>query len=146
MSKRRAITPKMKVDTLLAQVWRQFGAYLVCPISKIAMEPGDPVQFDHIHCVALDGPHEYQNLRAVLKTPHRKKTKADLRMIKKTRPGHTETFVVNKIGLAGRPLEGPNDQADLASEPGNRETAGNKRKWPKGRKLPSRPFPKRKVA
>lgn len=104
MSKRKQISARMKVDTLLAQVFRQFGKHLLCPLSQIEMLPGDDIEFDHIHCVELDGPHAYQNLRAVHIGAHKKKTKADLRMIKKTRPGHTETFVVNKRPTERKPL------------------------------------------
>lgn len=96
MTARKAITKKLAVDALLHRVFLQFGSYLKCSISGEDMKPLDRVQFDHIHAHALDGPHVYDNLRPVLVRPHQKKTKEDLRKIKKTRPGHADKFVVNK--------------------------------------------------
>lgn len=130
------ITPKLKVDALLHRVFLQFGVYLKDAVSGEDMKPGDRIQFDHIHCTKLGGPNVYDNIRPLLVKPHQKKTKADLRMIKKTRPGHTETFVVNKP---------PIDLAvfDRALRRAAKVTHKAKRKWPKGRKLQSRPFQKR---
>lgn len=133
VSKRPTITPALKVASLLHRVYLQFGVYLKCPLSGEDMTPEDRIQFDHAHCVKLDGPNVYDNLRPTLVKPHQKKTKADLRMIKKARPGHTETFVVRKFMTADEAIQ------TIAVKP--------KRSWPKGKKMPSRPFPKReKVA
>lgn len=97
--KRPTISPALKVAALLHRVYLQFGEYLKCPISGEPMTPEDRIQFDHTHCVELGGPNVYDNLRPVLVAPHQKKTKADMRMIKKARPGHAGKFqVVKELG------------------------------------------------
>lgn len=102
MAERKQITPKMKVDALLHRVFLQFGVHLACPISGEPMKPGDIIQFDHVHCVELDGPHVYGNIRPVLADPHKTKTKSDIRMIKKARSGHADKFVVVKSDAKAR--------------------------------------------
>lgn len=125
--KRKAITKKLAVDALLLSVAKQFGRYLKCPLSGEDMKPGDQIQFDHIHAHALDGPHVYDNLRPVLADPHKKKSKADLRMIKKTRPPHTDKFVIKRTTT---PTPG-GGMVEWTLEEVQKPKPKRKRKWPK---------------
>jgi hypothetical protein len=147
---RKAITPALKVAALLHRVFLQFGVYLACPLSGEPMKPGDRIQFDHIHAVGLDGPNVYDNLRPVLVSPHQKKTKGDLRMIKKARSGHADKFIVVK-SYPERANGGYARAMDLTSE--RRVEIAKKaattrwatRSWP-SRKMQSRKFGKRETA
>lgn len=111
----KPVTRKMAVDCLLDRVIRQFGAPLLCACGcGTPLMPGDQVQFDHHHADGLGGPHEYQNLRPIQYDPcHKKKSKRDVAAMAK----------IDRItGVTkGRPVT----------------------VWPKGQKIPSRPFPKR---
>ena len=132
---RPTITPRMKVDALLHRVFLQFGVYLRDSVSGEEMKPGAPVQFDHIHCTKLGGPNVYDNIRPLLVKPHQKKTRADLRMIKKTRPGHAEKFAVVKRKPLNM-MDALRAEGLLARE--------LRSKWP-SRKMQSRQFEKRRV-
>jgi|ERR1043166_187542 5-methylcytosine-specific restriction endonuclease McrA len=77
--KRPRITDRMKVDCLLARVHMQFGAHLKCALSGEDMKPGDPVEFDHTHALVHQGGHSWEALRPVLREPHKKKSKRDVR-------------------------------------------------------------------
>jgi 5-methylcytosine-specific restriction endonuclease McrA len=79
MSKRPPITARMKVNCLLQAVFDQFGDYLRCRISGEPMKPEAPVEFDHTHALVHRGPHSWRALRPVLKQPHLKKSKQDVR-------------------------------------------------------------------
>lgn len=129
------ITPALKVAALLHRVYMQFGVYLKDAVSGEDMTPDDRIQFDHVHCTKLGGPNVYDNIRPLLVKPHQKKTKADLRMIKKTRPGHASKFVVRKAERACKTCGSPHCPTVRPERP--------KRKWAKGRKLQSRPFQKK---
>ena len=72
-------TARMKVNCLLQAVYDQFGAYLRCRISGQEMKPEDPVEFDHTHALVHSGQHSWRALRPVLKQPHQKKSKQDVR-------------------------------------------------------------------
>jgi 5-methylcytosine-specific restriction endonuclease McrA len=78
-SKRPPITARMKVNALLHRVHLQFGEYLKCAISGEDMKPDDPVEFDHTHALVHSGGHSWDALRPVLKVPHQRKSKRDMR-------------------------------------------------------------------
>lgn len=69
----------MKVNCLLDRVHKQFGVYLKCAISGEDMKPEDPVEFDHTHALVHKGEHNWEALRPVLKEPHKRKSKRDVR-------------------------------------------------------------------
>lgn len=117
MSERKAITERMKVDALL---WR---ASFSCPICRLVVAPGQSIEWDHIHPVALDGEHAFMNIRPLHKHCHDRKTRGT----KATTAG-SDIHAIAKVKRPARKLAGT-----------WRKT---KRKWP-SRKMPSRPFPKR---
>jgi 5-methylcytosine-specific restriction endonuclease McrA len=78
-TKRPNITARMKVNCLLDRVFQQFGAYLKCSLSGEDMKPEDPVEFDHTHALVHKGEHSWEALRPVLKEPHKRKSKSDVR-------------------------------------------------------------------
>jgi len=71
----KPISRKMAVDCLLHQGGVGF---IYCGICGSALFPNDNIQFDHIHAIVHDGPHEYQNIRPVHAECHKIKTKADI--------------------------------------------------------------------
>jgi len=110
----KPVTRKLAVDCLLDRVIRQFGTPLLCSVDGEPLLPGQAIQFDHLHADGLGGPHEYQNLRPIHYDPcHKRKSARDV--------------------------------ADMAKI--DRITGVTKGRpptiWPKGQKIPSRPFPKR---
>ncbi len=72
MTKRKAITEKMKIDCLL------FRNNIVCWICGDMLYPGQPVEWDHIHALVHGGDHTYLNLRPLHPDCHKPKTKADV--------------------------------------------------------------------
>lgn len=80
----KPISRKMAVDCLLYRFERDcvtFGdnnAIMACGICRLTIAPGQNIQFDHIHAIVHQGPHEYQNLRPVHAECHKAKTKADI--------------------------------------------------------------------
>lgn len=105
--KRKAITPAMKIDCLL---WL---CGVACPECHEPIMPGQRIEWDHRHCVALDGPHEYQNLRPIHYDPcHKRKTARDIKALAK----------IKRLANP-RPSRHPMKSS--------------------GRPIPSRPFPKR---
>ncbi len=55
--KRKSITPAMKINALI------YRHNVVCGICGGFIEVGDEIEWDHIHAISMDGPHEYQNIR-----------------------------------------------------------------------------------
>lgn len=95
--KRQAITPAMKINCVL---WL---AGIACPECHEPVLPGQRIEWDHRHCVALDGPHEYQNLRPVHYDPcHKKKTARDIKALAKTKRLRGETKTGPKAKIANR--------------------------------------------
>lgn len=79
MTKRKAVTARMRDDAWLQLIFRQFGAYPRCSICKEEMRPGEAIHADHIHAVVFDGPHEAMNLRMIHYEPcHKSKSKQDV--------------------------------------------------------------------
>ncbi len=105
-SKRKAITPAMKIQCLL------YRAEVKCSICGHDIYPDEEIEWDHIHALVHSGPHEYQNLRPVHAKCHKAKTASDIAANAK----------VKRI---------------LADKPARRPMKNS------GKKLPSRPFPKR---
>jgi 5-methylcytosine-specific restriction endonuclease McrA len=115
----KPVSRRMAVDCLLhrfmcgtGNIYRisTDGIALVCGICKKILEPGQDIEFDHIHADIFDGPHEYQNIRPLHKACHKKKTARDISANAKIKrlTGQTK----------GRP----------------------KKRWAKGPRLRSRPF------
>lgn len=77
----KPISRKMAVDCLL---YRTRG-HVFCGICRIMLNPGDNIQFDHIHADVFDGPHEYQNLRPVHIECHKEKSARDVKDNAKTK-------------------------------------------------------------
>lgn len=82
----KPVTRKMAVDCLLWLIQRPGSlgmsdgvAVFRCYICGDPVLPEQTIQFDHIHAVTHDGPHEYQNLRPVHYDPcHKAKSKKDV--------------------------------------------------------------------
>lgn len=70
--KRKAITEKMKIDTLLYLVLDSKNP-ICCPECKLALTPDDKLHWDHRHPHALGGGHNYLNLRPMHVACHKKK-------------------------------------------------------------------------
>lgn len=73
----KPIPRKMAVDCLLDQ-FLNVGAVIECRICKVVLCAEDNIQFDHLHAIVHDGPHEYQNLRPVHAECHKKKSAKDV--------------------------------------------------------------------
>lgn len=143
MTKRKAITERMKIDALLMAA--SHGAPL-CTCGE-PIDPGQPIDWDHYTPLALSGDHHYTNLRPLHRDCHRKKTSgtkatsagSDIHKIAKVKRIAKGKMAVVKP-LACDCGVSPNGKCVCASGP------RTKRKWPKGRKMQSRPFPKREKA
>lgn len=118
----KPVTRKMAVDCLLDRVIRQFGTPLLSPADGEPLLPGQAIQFDHIHADVHGGAHDYQNLRPIHPAAHKKKTRADVQAKAKG------------DRILGLTCNGP--KRKICS-----------RGFVKGvsRKLPSRPFEKRRA-
>lgn len=92
----KPVSRKMAVDCLLYRL-RVDWVYLECGICVKALNPGDNIQFDHIHAIVHEGPHEYENLRPVHAECHKTKTKADVQANAK----------IKRIAKGGRKRRGP---------------------------------------
>ncbi len=57
MTKRKAITPAMKIKALLSRY------EISCGICHFILGPLDEIQWDHVHAISMDGPHEWENIR-----------------------------------------------------------------------------------
>jgi 5-methylcytosine-specific restriction endonuclease McrA len=118
VSKRKAITERMKIDALLYV--GTLGGIPLCTCGE-RVEPGQPIDWDHYIPLGLNGAHDYRNLRPLHRDCHRIKTSGS----KATSAGSD----IHKIAKVKR-LQ--------------RKAAGTwkktKRAWPKGRKMQSRPF------
>lgn len=117
MTERKAITPAMKISCLLYR-W-----FTPCSLCGKRIEPEDKVEWDHIHALVHDGPHEYQNLRPVHHECHKAKSAQDVKANAKVKR------------LRGETCQGPKKKIPQRKDP-----------WPEGRKMQSRPFQKRNVA
>lgn len=97
----KPISRKMAVDCLLhrVQMQREEMMYgMPCGICGEDCLPGQNIQFDHIHSNAMDGQHEYQNLRPVHYDPcHKRKSAKDVAALAKTK----------RIIKGGRKRRGP---------------------------------------
>jgi 5-methylcytosine-specific restriction endonuclease McrA len=74
----KPISRKMAVDCLLWIVENHIGT-MFCTMCQTPVRAGQDIQFDHIHADVFDGPHEYQNLRPLHATCHRKKSAQDVK-------------------------------------------------------------------
>src|ERR1700761_7182098 len=86
---------------------------LLCSICREPLLAGQNIQFDHIHAVVHGGPHEYKNLRPIHYDPCHKN---------KTAKDVAANAKVKRI-LGDKPPKRPMKSS--------------------GKKIPSRPFPKR---
>ena len=73
MTKRKAITERMKIDCLL------FRANIKCSICGDFLYPGQAIDWDHIHALVHGGDHTYLNLRPLHPDCHKPKTARDIR-------------------------------------------------------------------
>lgn len=73
MTKRKAITPAMKIDALL---WR---FPIVCSWCDEQIHVGHPIEWDHIHALVHGGDHDFTNIRPIHANPcHKEKTASDI--------------------------------------------------------------------
>lgn len=80
----KPVTRRLAVDCLLQRIIDQFEEPLLCAECCFALLPGQNIQFDHVHCDGLGGPHVHQNLRPIHYDPcHKKKSKRDVAALAK---------------------------------------------------------------
>lgn len=106
MIKRKAITPAMKINCLLSR-W-----FTPCGLCGQRLNAETKIEWDHIHALVHNGPHEYANLMPVHVECHKRKSAKDA----------AANYKVKRL------------QSPRKSK---RPMKSN------GRKLPSKPFPKR---
>ena len=94
--------------------WTGATGDLFCPECGMIIHPYDDVDFDHRHADIFGGEHSYKNIRPLHRDCHKLKTARDIKANAKIKRLTGQT--------KGRP----------------------KKKWASGRKIPPRPFPKRK--
>lgn len=121
----KPVTRKLAVDCLLHRIILQFGKPLIAVSTGEELLPGMAIEFDHVHADVHGGPHEYENLRPLPKATHKKKTKADVQANAKIRRIRGENKPRVKKRIPSRPTV----------------SCGT---FPKGQKMQSRPFQKRK--
>jgi len=105
---RKPVTAAMVTKWFLREIFAGKNQYIVgttCSICGDLLQPGQRIDWDHIHPVGLKGPHEVGNLRPLHHDCHKKKTKRDVQaMAKADRSNGTtgtrgEKFAVNKLPL-----------------------------------------------
>jgi len=106
MTERKAITEKMKIKCLIHRY------SIGCGLCGLWLQVEDEIEWDHIHAICHNGPHEYINLRPVHAECHKRKTAQDIKANAKVKR-------LRNPKPSRRPMQ------------------------PSGRKIPSRPFPKR---
>jgi hypothetical protein len=109
----KPVTRKMAVDCLLWVASFFHGHSFHCRECGKPLLPGQDIQFDHLHADVHGGPHEYENLRPIHYDPCHKR---------KTARDVAANAKVKRI-IADKPSKRPMQKT--------------------GRKLPTRPWPKR---
>ncbi len=84
MTKRKAITPAMKIACLLNR------AYVVCLCGNRVL-PSDKIEWDHTQALVHEGEHDYTNIRPLHVFCHLEKTKLDIKANAKVRRLRGET-------------------------------------------------------
>ncbi len=77
---------------------------LICKECGLPIEPGQDIQFDHIHADVFDGPNEYQNLRPMHRNCHKRKTKRDITANAKIKRIRGETKQWPKRAIPSKPF------------------------------------------
>lgn len=62
MTKRKAITERMKIDALMYRISMVSGP-VICGICRKPLAAGTKLHWDHIHAISMGGPHTFQNIR-----------------------------------------------------------------------------------
>jgi 5-methylcytosine-specific restriction endonuclease McrA len=83
--KRKAITPRMKIDCLLWRAGFFWDGGFKCAECQERIMPSARIEWDHTHCLAAGGPHEYMNLRPLHYECHKDKTKRDVALNSKAK-------------------------------------------------------------
>lgn len=116
MTERKAVTPAMKIDALL------WIASVPCRVCRLVIAPGQPIEWDHETPLALDGKHDFMNLRPLHKSCHAVKTRG-----RKATTLNSDIHTIAKVKRLARKQAGT--------------WRKSKKLWP-SRSIPSRPFPK----
>jgi 5-methylcytosine-specific restriction endonuclease McrA len=126
MTRRRAITEKMKIASLL------YHNDIECALCGQWLTSVDPIEWDHYRPLAMDGAHDETNIMAVHAKCHLQKTFG----AKATTAGSD----MHKIAKDKRFAKGKM----AVNKGGKKKTAWSKRvgAWAKGRKLQSKGFVK----
>jgi len=145
MSKRKAITERMKIDALLYRAFKQ-DAPITCARCGGVLVPAPDciIQWDHGHPLGLGGPHHFTNLQPLHVDCHAAKTRgtgattanSDIGKIAKER----------RIVRTGKMAVKKRTVLCFEGEEYELKQPHFKRPFPKGRKLQSRGFEKRKPA
>ena len=132
MTTRRALTTLDKLKIMVRQA--------VCPACGEKLGNLGDCEFDHEHSLAMGGEDDLDNLRAKHVDCHAKKTARDAAARAKVKRITGKTKTRNK---ADRFAPLPMGADVYEAEPNASVSRGVKRPWPKGREIPSRPFPTR---
>lgn len=135
MTTRRKLTTLDKLKIMVRQA--------VCPDCGGKLGALDNCEFDHRHQLAMGGADDLDNLRAKHIDCHAKKTARDAAARAKVKRITGKTKGGRK---ADRFTPLPTGVDVYEAEPNASVSRGAKRPWPKGQRIPSRPFPKRAKA
>lgn len=132
MTTRRTLTTLDKLKIMVRQA--------VCPACGEKLGNLGDCEFDHEHSLAMGGEDDLDNLRAKHVDCHKRKTARDAAVRAKVKRITGKTKTRNK---ADRFAPLPTGADVYEPEPNASVSRGVKRPWPKGQRIPSRPFPKR---
>jgi hypothetical protein len=93
-------------------------------------------EWDHIHLFALGGDDHWSNLDPKIKAEHREKSRKDTGIVAKI------NRIVKKEADHAIAMRAQAPLVDVLIAAA--DATNHRSKWPKGRKIASRPFPKRR--
>lgn len=133
MTTRRSLTTLDKLKIMVRQA--------ICPDCGEKLGALDDCEFDHIHQLAMGGADTPDNLRAKHVDCHAKKTARDAAARAKVKRITGKTKTRDKADRFKPLPTGVDVYETYRDDMGDHRL--RKRPWPKGRGIPSRPFPNR---
>ncbi len=98
MTRRKAITPAMKIACLLNR------AYVVCLCGNRVL-PSDKIEWDHTQALVHEGEHDYTNIRPLHVLCHLEKTKLDIKANAKVKRLQSPRKSKRPMKSSGRKLQ-----------------------------------------